>query len=279
MFQMFRRRFLATIKYLVLCISSFMALLPLYSCFILSFKESEEITYDTILELPKNPLNFANYKYVFTSSDFLKAFLNSAIIMLIVLTISTAFSAMVAYSIYRLGFRWKRSVIWLYLVGSLIPSISLQIPIFQLMSSLQMINTLYGYILVMCGADIVSIYIFGNFYQEVPKTIDKAALLDGCSTISLFFRVHLPMLKPAFLTSAIVKGVYVYNEYYMANLYLLDKKKLPTATTELYSYLGPFGNSYNIICAACIIVVLPIIIVFVLSQKRIYSGFSGIRNY
>lgn len=279
MFQRVRRYFLVIIKYLTLCISSFMAMLPLYSCFILSFKESEEITYETMLELPHNLLNFANYKYVFNTSDFFKAFLNSSVIMLIVLTVSTAFSAMIAYSIYRLGFRWKRSIIWLYLVGSLIPSISLQIPIFQLMSSLQMINTLYGYILVMCGADIVSIYIFGSFYQEIPKTIDRAALLDGCSIVSVFFRVHLPMLKPAFLTSAIIKGVYVYNEYYMANLYLLDKKKFPTVTTELYSYLGPFGNSYNIICTACIIVVLPIIFVFILSQKKIYSGFSGIQNY
>lgn len=191
MLQKIRKTVFGIIKYFVLCISSFMALLPLYSCFILSLKESEEITYDTILEFPKNMLSFTNYKYVFETSDFLKAFLNSAIIMLIVLTVSTIFSAMVAYSLYRIGFKWGRSVIWLYLVGALIPSISLQIPIFQLMSSLRLINTVYGYILVMCGADIVSIYIFGNFYQEVPKSIDNAAFLDGCSTISLFFRALL----------------------------------------------------------------------------------------
>ena len=113
MLQRFRRYTFVTIKYFVLCISSFMAMLPLYSCFVLSFKESDEITYDTILELPKYPLNISNYKYVFHTSDFLKAFSNSAIIMLIVLTVSTVFSAMIAYSIYRLGFRWKRSVIYI----------------------------------------------------------------------------------------------------------------------------------------------------------------------
>ena len=275
---MIRKFLLPSIKYIVLTIFSFISLLPLYSCFILSFKEKSEITKETILNLPKNLFNFSNYEYVFKTSDFARAFSISAIILIVVLVISTLFSAMVAYSLYRLGFKWKKQVISLYLIGSLIPSISLQIPIFQLMSSYGLINTLFGYILIMCGADIVSIYIFANYYQEISKSIDKAALLDGCNSFSLFFKIHLPMLKSAFITSAIVKGVYVYNEYYMANLYLLDKTKLPTATTKLYSYLGPFGNNYNVICAACIIVVIPVIILFIISQKHIYLGFSSYKN-
>ncbi len=271
----FKKYLLSSIRYILLTIFSLMAIIPLYSCFILSFKNEDEITSETILNLPKNIFNLSNYEYVFKTSDFLRAFMISAIILLAVLIISTLFSAMISYSLYRLGFKWKKQVIAIYLIGSLIPSIALQIPIFQLMSSYGLINTLLGYILIMCGADIVSIYIFGNYYQELSKSIDKAAILDGCNCLSLFVKVHIPMLKPAFITSAIVKGVYVYNEYYMANLYLLDKTKYPTAITALYSYLGPFGNNYNIICAACIIVVIPVIVLFIISQKNIYLGFSS----
>ena len=268
---------LTFVKYTVLLLSSFMAILPLYSCFIISFKGDEEIKYDSFLTLPQNMLNFDNYKYVFQNSNMTRAFVYSGLILVGTLAISTLCNSLVAYVIYRIGVRWSAKIVWLYLVASLIPSIALLVPIFQLMSSLNLINSVAGYILIMCGADIVSISIFSRYYKEIPQNIDRSALLDGCSYYSVFFRVHLPMLKSAFLTSAIIKGVYVYNEYYLANLYLLDKQQAPTVTTELYSFLGPFGNHYNIICAACIVVVMPALFLFIFAQKKIYAGFSN--NY
>ena len=197
------------------------------------------------------------------------------IILIFVTSISSICSAMVAFVLYRTDLKHKRIIQYCYILAALIPTILLQVPIFKMMSAVNLINTLMGYIVVMCGADIVSIYIFGNYYKNIPKNVDKSAYLDGCDDYKIFFKIHLPQLKNAFITSMIIKGVYVYNEFCLANIYLLDKYRYPTITTELYSYLGPYNSNYSLICAACIIAILPIMLLFLVAQKKMYSGFSG----
>ena len=91
----------------------------------------------------------------------------------------------------------------------------------------------------------------------------------------MFFKILLPLLKPAIVTSAILKGVSTYNEYYMANLYLQDKTKYQVVATSLYVFSGPMGNQYNYICAGVIITIIPALIVFLLCQDQIYSGMAA----
>ena len=99
--------------------------------------------------------------------------------------------------------------------------------------------------------------------------------MDGASYFTIFYKILFPLLKPAIVTSCILKGVGTYNEYYMANLYLQNKKELPTMSTSLYTFVGPLGSQYNLICAGVIISLLPALIVFVLCQKQIYSGLTA----
>ena len=110
------------------------------------------------------------------------------------------------------------------------------------MTVLHLVNTLYGYIFLMLGTDVIAIYIFLQFFENLPKTLDEAAILDGCSYFGVFFRILLPLLKPAIVTSAILKGVSTYNEYYMANLYLQDKSLYQVVSTSLYTFTGPMGS-------------------------------------
>ena len=90
----------------------------------------------------------------------------------------------------------------------------------------------------------------------------------------MFFKILLPLLKPAIVTSCILKGVGVYNEYYMSNLYL-QSAELKTISTALYTFTGPYGNQYNYICAGVLITIIPILIVFLLCQKQIYGGLAA----
>ena len=99
--------------------------------------------------------------------------------------------------------------------------------------------------------------------------------MDGCTYFGVFFKILLPLLKPAIVTVMILKGVSTYNEYYMANLYLQDKSRLVTMATSLYKFTGPLGNQYNYICAGVIITLLPALIVFILCQKQIYAGLAA----
>ena len=115
---------------------------------------------------------------------------------------------------------------------------------------------------------------FLQFFENLPKTLDEAAILDGCSYFGVFFRILLPLLKPAIVTSAILKGVGTYNEYYMANLYLQDKNLYQVVSTSLYTFTGPMGSQYQYICAGVIITMIPILIIFLFCQKQIYSGMA-----
>lgn len=98
--------------------------------------------------------------------------------------------------------------------------------------------------------------------------------MDGASYFTIFFKILFPLLKPAIVTCMILKGVGVYNEYYSANLYLVDQK-LKTVAISLYTFTGPLGSKYNLICAGVIITLLPALIVFIAFQKQIYSGLTA----
>ena len=95
--------------------------------------------------------------------------------------------------------------------------------------------------------------------------------MDGATYFGVFFKILLPLLKPAMVTCMILKGVGVYNEYYMSNLYIPDQ----TISTALYKFTGPYGNQYNYICAGVIITIIPALIIFICCQKQIYSGLAA----
>ena len=103
----------------------------------------------------------------------------------------------------------------------------------------------------------------------------ESAILDGCTYFGVFFKNLLPLLKPAIVTSAILKGVSTYNEYYMANLYLPDKAKDQVVATSLYVFSGPMGNQYIYICSGVIISSMPGLFVFLLCDYQIYSGMAA----
>lgn len=90
----------------------------------------------------------------------------------------------------------------------------------------------------------------------------------------LLTRARSPLLKPAIVTCAIIKGVSTYNEYYMANLYLQDKSLYQVVSTSLYTFTGPMGSQYNYICAGVLITMIPIVVIFILCQKYIYIGLT-----
>lgn len=156
----------------------------------------------------------------------------------------------------------------------MLPAVAMQVTVYKVMTTLSFVNHLYGYIIMMCGTDVISIYIFIQFMENIPVSLDESAIIDGASYWTIYWKIMLPLLKPAIVTSCILKGVGVYNEYYCANLYLQDKN-LHTIATSLYTFVGPMESQYNLICAGVIISLLPALLVFILCQKQIYSGIAA----
>ncbi len=266
---------LTVLKYFTLVFGAFVSVLPIVTCVITAFKSPEEYASTNVMTFPKSWLNFENFIQAWSQANMGIAFRNSAIILVCVLAGSIMTGSMLAYVLSRFKFKGNGLVRNMFLFASLLPGIAMQVSVYQIMYSLGWINFLPGYIIMMCGTDIISIYIFIQFFENIPNSLDESAIMDGCTYFGVFFRILLPLLKPAIVTVMILKGVGVYNEYYTANLYLQDKNRLVTVATSLFKFTGPLGNQYNYICAGVIITMIPALIVFILCQKQIYGGLAA----
>lgn len=262
------------VKYASLIFFGLVAVVPIVSCVITAFKTDEEYSQTSVMTLPENWFNFDNFITAFKTADMGRAFLNSMIVMVCVLLVSIIIGTQLAYILNRFSFPGNGLIRNLFLFAALLPGVAMQVTVYNIMSSLHFVNHLYGYIIMMCGTDVISVYIFIQFMENIPVSLDESAIIDGASYWTIYWKIMLPLLKPAIITSCILKGVGVYNEYYAANLYLQDKK-LHTIATSLYTFVGPMGSKYNLICAGVIISLLPALIVFILCQKQIYSGITS----
>lgn len=266
---------LTILKYFSLIFFSFAAVLPVVSCVITAFKTDEEYQSTNVMTLPSNWLNFDNFISAFKKAGMGRAFINSAIILIFVLLLSVIIGTQLAYVLNRFKFFGNGIIRALFLFASQLPGVAMQIAVYEIMYKLGFINSLVGYIVMMCGTDIISIYIYIQFFENIDYSLDESAIVDGANYFTIFYRILFPLLKPAIVTSCILKGVGTYNEYYAANLYLQDKTKYATVATSLYTFVGPLGSKYNLICAGVIISLLPALIVFVCCQKQIYSGLTA----
>ena len=263
------------LKYVLLLFASFVALVPLVSCVITAFKTNEEYASTNVMVLPQSWLNFDNFVEAWKQANMGSAFLNSFMILICVLVGSVMISAMLAYVLNRFQFPGNSLIRTLFTIATLIPGIASQVTVYQIMDSLRLVNTMHGYIILMLGTDVITIYIFLQFFENLSVNLDESAIMDGCSYFGAFFRILFPLLKPAIVTSAILKGVSTYNEYYMAGLYLQDKTRFQVVSTALYVFTGPMGSQYNYICAGVLITIIPALIIFLLCQDQIYSGMAA----
>lgn len=262
------------LKYVSLTAASLIALTPIVVCIFTAFKTNEEYANSSVLQMPKSFLNFENFRIAIEKANMLRGFMNTFIVLVVVLFASVMISSMTAYVLNRFTFPGRGLIENLFLFASLLPGIAMQVTIYQIMHRLGLINHLYGYMIVLMGTDIISIYIFLQFFENLSVSLDESAIMDGCTYFGIFFKILFPLLKPAIMTSLVLKGVSVYNEYYASSLYLQDAK-LKTISTALYTFTGPYGNQYNYICAGVLITIAPILIFFLIFQKQVYSGMAA----
>lgn len=260
--------------YASLLLASAMAMIPIIVVVFASFKTGTELNSTGVLELPQSFLNFENYKTAFVDGKMLLGFKNTFIILVLSLFATIMTGTMTAYILHRFKFRGREFISNLFLVASLIPSITMQMSVFQIIVKLHLFNTLASSVILFAGTDIISIYIFMQFMDSIPYSLDESAIMDGAGYFTIFFKIILPLLKPAIVTVLIIKGVGFYNEFYTPYLYM-PKSELAVISTALFRFKGPYGTKWEVICAGVIITLLPALIAFLLLQKKIYSGLTS----
>jgi len=262
----------ATVKYVSLIVGVLVTLIPLTVVFIASFKTSNEFGQTGPFDAPGNWFNFDNYVTAFQKGGMVEGFINTTIVLVISLIGTILIGTMAAYAIDRFGFRGKKLIVALFLIATLIPGVTSQVATFQIINGLGLYNSKAALILLFMGTDIISIYIFIQFMQSIPVSLDEAAMIDGANRWTIYWRVILPLLKPAIATVVIVKGIAIYNEFYLPFLYLPSEGMI---STSLFRFKGPFGAHWEIIAAGTILVIIPTLIVFLFLQRFIYRGFTS----
>ncbi len=256
------------LKYLVLIVACFVVIGPLVVIFIGSFKENREFITTGIFELPKK-LYLENYKIAFIDGKVLEGLWNTAVIIVISCFGTIITGTMTAFVIQRFNTLFTRFVKTLFMLAMLLPNVSMQVTVFQIINKMGLYNTIFAPIILYIGTDIIAIYIFMQFLRNIPVSIDESAIVDGASYPRIYFSIILPLLRPAIATVLIIKFVGIYNDFYTANLYMQDNNVISTA---LYRFIGPYGAKWEIIFAGIVICILPMLIIFLFLQKHIYNG-------
>ena len=261
------------LKYIPLTLAALVAVLPLLVVFIGSFKSLTEFTNSGVLRLPKH-FTLANYSQAFTQGNMLTGFKNTLIIFVISMTGQLLISSSFAYVMNRFDFRLKSLILSLFTIAMLIPAITSQVAVFQLINQLGLVGTRWSVILLYIGTNVIAFYIFLQFLQEIPYSLDESALLDGASYFRIFWSIILPNLKAPIVTMVIISGVGVYNDFYNPYLYMPDPS-LQVISTALFAFKGSSVVQWPVILAGVMIVIVPILIVFIVLQKYIYNGVTG----
>lgn len=258
-------------KYASLIGAVIVVVLPLTVVVFASFKTKEEYATTGPLTPPSNWMNFQNYVDAAVKSDMVSGFINTTIVLLVALTGTIIIGTMAAYAVDRFNFRGRKLVMGMFLVATLIPSVTSQVATFQIISGLGLYNSKAALVLLFMGTDIIAIYIFIQFMQSIPVALDEAAMLDGANRWTIYWRVILPLLKPAIATVVIIKGIAIYNEFYLPFLYLPSENMI---STSLFRFKGPYGGQWELITAATVLVVVPTVIAFIFLQRWIYRGLT-----
>lgn len=260
-------------KYTILLIGAIAAVLPLLVVLIGSFKSNEEFLTTGVLALPQE-MDFSNYVTAFVNGQMLTGFKNTLFIFIVSMVGKLTLGSMFAYAMNRFDFRYKKLILTLFMTAMLIPGITSQVATFQIIESMGLFNTIWSVIVLNLGTDVISIYIFMQYLDEIPVSLDESAYLDGASHFQIFWKIILPNLKAPIVTMLIISGVGVYNDFYNPFLYM-PARELKVISTALFAFKGPYGTNWPVILAGVMIVIVPILILFVSLQKYIYNGVAG----
>ncbi len=223
--------------------------------------------------IPKNA-SFQNFVQAWNANNFQAYFLNSAFVALLSTFLASLFSAMAAYGFARFKFPGKEIIFFTLLGVMMVPNTILIIPQFLLMKFLNLRNSLWGLVLIYTATGLsLNIFLLRGFFEQLPKELEEAALIDGANYFTIFRRIILPLSTPALATVAIFSFMAFWDEFIMALTFIDDstKRTLPIA---IALFQGQHGTQWGLVFAASLIALVPIFIFFFSLQKYFVGGLT-----
>lgn len=255
----------------ILVLFSLFAILPGIFTIFASFKSLFDF-YNNPLTLPTKWL-WENYVAVWHDAGIPQAALNSFIVVAIAVPFSLAFSCCAAYGLARYSFRGNSIIYYLFLGGLVVPAQLTILPVVLLDKNLGLINTYGGLIFPYIGANMpFAVFLLTGFLRTLPSELRDAALIDGANEFQVFYRVMLPLLRPALATVAILNAVGIWNDFFFP---LVVSPKIPMLQVGVYNLLGVYSTEWGHIFAGVVISAIPLIVAYLLATKQFVAGLSA----
>jgi raffinose/stachyose/melibiose transport system permease protein len=266
-----RNRIGIILKYVILTFMAVLALYPFLWVLNSGFKSNQEI-YMNSFGLP-HVWKVANYTRAVFSNSMRTGFMNSVIVTASVLTLVVVLGGMVSYVIARvLNSKW----LYLYFtVGIMIPMTSILIPVFLMLRQMGLLNSLMGLIVIYAACQMsMTVFVLTGFLKSIPREIEEAAIIDGCSLVQVFFRIVFPLSKPGIATVCTLVFIYCWNEYLLATI-IAGSGKLRTIIVAVYMSKVEMQTDYGMLCANLVMSILPVVIFYLLFQEQVIKGMTA----
>jgi multiple sugar transport system permease protein len=275
-----KQRIARTVMWCVLLIGAVVFIMPLWVMVMMSLKTAHEIALTDIWSFPKQ-VTFDNFKTVLTSpsAPFMAAFWNTVVIAVLGTAGSLISASIVAYPFARLRFRGRDRLFIVLLATMMLPGIVTQIPTYIVFKYLHWIDTFYPLIVpAWFGGGAYNIFLLRQFFMGVPRELDEAAILDGASYATIFWRVLMPNSGPALATVGIFGLVYNWKDF-MGPLIYLNSPGKQTLEMELRTFQSLMSEKWELLMAGSVFVMIPLLVIFIAGQRYFVKGIvmSGIK--
>lgn len=259
---------------LIAVVIAIIFLFPLYWILISTFKTDVEIFDKNISFLPRT---FTINPWVTQLGDreFLASLLNSFIIAISNMFLSTALGVTAAYGLARFKIPFKRTILLMFLVTQMLPNSLLLTPLYLMFSKASLLNSYPAPILAIATGSIPFIVIILRpFFLSLPKSLDEAACIDGCNPLTSFLLIMLPIARVGVVTSLVFCFLHGWNDLVYSMTFNVKPNMRPL-TANIYKFMDKYGTKWNQIMAYGMILVIPVVLIFVLLQKYIVGGMTA----
>lgn len=266
------RSILSAGVYLFLIVSALFTLSPLILALMNSFKTNGEIL-TNVLSLPQS-ISGENYVRSFDKMHYLQSLVNTVILAGGSVSLIVLFSALAGWKLCRTKTKLSGFLLSLFVFSMLIPFSSIMIPLYKVVMAFNIKNSLIGLCFVYAGLGVsMAIFLYHGFVKGIPKELEEAAAIDGCSPMQTFFRIVFPMLKPVTATICITNVLWIWNDFLLPLIVISDNKKY-TLLLSTNTLFGQYSSDWSAILSALVIAALPVIVFYALLQKQILKGIT-----
>ncbi len=265
-------RIVEILSYIGLGLWALINLFPVYWMFTFSLKNNAEIFGENVAGLPKHWL-WSNYAQAMKTGNMGRYFLNSGIVAVTTILITLGVALMATFALTRLIWKRRRTLNKFFMLGLTIPIHASIVPIYVTLSRMGLLNTYLALIIPYSAFSLsMAILVCTGFMNEIPRELDESACIDGCGVFGIFFRIIVPLMKPAVATVGIYTFLQCWNELMFANIFI-SKGALRTLPVGIQSLSGQFTTDWGPIGAALVVATFPTLFIYVFLSKRIQESF------